>query len=99
MQGSQRDTIVKNRLLDCVGEGEGRLIWENNIEACVLPYVKQMTSASSMYEAGHPNPVLWNNPEGRIGKEGGRGVQDEGDMCTHGWLMSMSGKNQHNIVK
>jgi len=23
-----------------------------------------MTSASSMHEAGHPKPVLWNNPEG-----------------------------------
>ena len=37
---SKRDTDVKNRLLDSVGEGEGGMIWENSIEMCMLPYVK-----------------------------------------------------------
>ena len=32
----QRDTDVKNRLLDSVGEGEGGMIWENGIETCIL---------------------------------------------------------------
>ena len=37
-----------------------------------------MISASSMHEAGHPKPVLWNNPE-RSGEEGGgRGLRMEG---------------------
>ena len=40
MQGNKRDTDVKNRLLDSVGEGEGRMIWENSIETCTLPYAK-----------------------------------------------------------
>ena len=40
MQGSKRDTAVKNRLLDSVGEDEGGMIWENSIEICILPYVK-----------------------------------------------------------
>ena len=40
MQDSKRDTDVKNRLLDYVGEGEGGMIWENSIEICILPYVK-----------------------------------------------------------
>ena len=40
MQDSRRDTDVKNRHLDYVGEGKGGMIWENNIEACILPYVK-----------------------------------------------------------
>jgi len=32
-----------------------------------------MTSASSMHEAGHPKPVLWDNPEGWGGeRDGGR---------------------------
>ena len=39
MQGSKRDTDVKNRLLDYV-EGEGGVIWENSIETCILPYIK-----------------------------------------------------------
>ena len=31
-----RDTDVKNRLLDSVGEGEGGMNWENSIETCIL---------------------------------------------------------------
>ena len=36
-----KDTDVKNRLLDSVGEGEGGMIWENGIEICILPCKKQ----------------------------------------------------------
>ena len=72
-QDSKRDTDVKNRLLDSLGEGKGGMIWENSIETCILPYVKQMTSASLMHEAGHSKPVLWDNPEGWGGEGGGSG--------------------------
>ena len=83
MQDSKRDTETKNRLLDSVGEGQGGTIWENSIETCILPYVKQMTSASSMHEAEHSKLVLWDNLEGRgVGGGGGSGVQDGGDTCT-----------------
>ena len=58
MQGSKRDTDVKKRLLDYVGEGKGGMIWKNSIETCILPYVKQMTSASSIHEAGYSKLVL-----------------------------------------
>ena len=40
MWDSERDTDVKNRLLDSVGEGEGGMIWENSIETCILSYAK-----------------------------------------------------------
>ena len=40
MQDSGRDTGVKNRLLDSVGEGKDGMIWEKSIETCILPYVK-----------------------------------------------------------
>ena len=40
MQGSKGDTDVNSRLLDSMGEGEGEMIWENNIETYILPYVK-----------------------------------------------------------
>ena len=46
------------RLLDSVGEGEGGMIGEYSTETYTLPYIKLMTSASSMQEAGHPKPVL-----------------------------------------
>ena len=35
-----KDTDVKNRLLDSVGEGKGGMIGENSIETYILPYVK-----------------------------------------------------------
>ena len=42
MRDSKRNTDVKNRLLDSVGEGEGEggMIWENGIETCIISYVK-----------------------------------------------------------
>ena len=64
MWDNKGDTDVNNRLLDSVGEGEGGIIWENSIETCTLPYVKQMTSASLIHEAGYPKLVPWDNPEG-----------------------------------
>ena len=93
MQDSKRDKDITSRLLDSVGEGEGGIIWENSIERCVSPYVKQMTSPSSMRETGHSKPVHWDNP-------GRWEVWDMGvHVYTHGWFMSTYGKNHHNIVK
>ena len=40
MQGSKKDTDVKNRFLDSVGEDKGGMIWGNGIETCILPYAK-----------------------------------------------------------
>ena len=34
------DTDIKNGFLDTVGEGKDGMIWENNIETYILPYVK-----------------------------------------------------------
>ena len=41
MQGSKRDTDIKHRLLNYVGEGKGGMIWENSIEACIFSSVAQ----------------------------------------------------------
>ena len=59
-----------------------------------------MTSPSSMHEAGHSKPVHWDNTEGWVGEGGGRDVQDGGTHVhhTHGWFMSMYGKNHHNVI-
>ena len=73
MQGSKRDRC--NRLLDYVGEVEGGMIWKNIIETCILPYVKQMTSSSSMHEAGHSKPALWDNSENGVGRDLGGGFR------------------------
>ena len=61
--GRERRHRCKEQLLDSV-EGKGGMIWENTIKTYSLPYVKQMTSASLVHKAGHPKPVLWDNPEG-----------------------------------
>ena len=99
MRDSKRDTDVKNRLLDSVGEGEGGMIWENGIETCILSYVKQITSPGLMHETECSGLVHWDDPEGWDGEGGEAGVQDGEHMYTHGWFMSMYGKNDYNIVK
>ena len=48
-----------------------------------------MTCASSMHKAGLSKPMLWDNPEGCGGKEGGRGVQD-GGTHEHLWLIHVA---------
>ena len=55
-----------------------------------------MTSASSMYEAGHSKLVLWDNPEGWVGKGGEKGCSDGGTQV-HSWLIH--GKDHSNTVK
>ena len=98
MRDSKRDTDIKNRLLDSVGEGKGGMIWENSTETCILSYVKQIASPGSMHETGCSGLVHWDDPEGWDGEGSRRGVQDGGHMYTHGWFMWMYGKNHHNIV-
>ena len=83
MQGIRRDTDVKNRLLDSVGEGKGAMFGENSTETCTLSRVKYMTSASLMDEARHSQPVLWDNLEGWDEDRGGRVFQNGG---THIYL-------------
>ena len=99
MWDSKRDTDVKNSLLDSVGEGEGGMIWENSIEICLLQYVKQIASPGLMRETECSGLVHWNDPEGWDGEESGRRVQDGEHVYTHGWFMSVYGKNHYNIVK
>ena len=99
MQDSKRDTDVKKRLLDSVGEGKDGMIWENIIETCILSYVKQISSPGSMHETACSGLVHWDDPEGWDKEGGGRGVQDGEHIDTHGWFMSMYGNNHYNIVK
>ena len=90
MRDSKRDTEIKNRLLNSVGEGEGGMIWEDSIETCISPYVKSIA---------RPGLMHWDDPEGWDGEGGGRECQDGEHVYTHGWFMWMYGKNHHNIVK
>ena len=63
LRDSKRDTDVKNRLLDSVGEGEDGMIWENGIETCILSCKKQIASLGSIQDTGCLGLVHWDDPE------------------------------------
>ena len=88
----QKEEDVQNRLFDSVGEGEGRMIWENGIEACIISYKKRIASLGSMQDTGCLGLLHWDNPEGWNGERGGRGVQEWELMYTRGGFMLMYGK-------
>ena len=72
-----------------MGESEGGMISEYDIETCIISYVKRIASPGSMHDTGCSGLVHWDDPEG-LDKEGDRrGVQDGEHMYTHGGFMSM----------
>ena len=74
-----------------MGEGEGGIIWENDIETCII-YVKQIASPGLMYVTGCLGLVHWDDPEGWYGEGGGKGFQDWEHVYTRGGFMLMYGK-------
>ena len=62
----------RHRCMDSVGEGEGGMIWGNDIETCIISYKKQITSPGSIH-TGYLGLVHWEDPEGWYGEGGGRG--------------------------
>ena len=75
-----------------MGEGEGRMIWENGIETCIISYMKRVVSPGSMQDTGCLGRVHWDDPEGWYGKGGGRWVQDGEHVYPRGGFMLMYGK-------
>ena len=86
----QKNNDVQNSLLDSVGEGG--MIWENDIETCIISYMKQVSSPGQMQDTGCLGLVHWDDPEGQDGEGGGRGIQDQEHMYTRGGFMLMNGK-------
>ena len=74
------------------GDGEGGLIWENDIKTCIISYKKQITSPGLMQDTGSLGLVHWDDPEGWYGEGGWRGVQDGEHVYTRGGCMLMYGK-------
>ena len=75
-----------------MGEGDGGMIWENGIEACIISCKKQIASPGSMYDTGCLGLVHWDDPEGWFGEGGGREVQNGEHVYTRGGFMLMYGK-------
>ena len=73
MQNRKRDTDVQNRLLDFVGEGQGRTFWKNN-----MYIINSETDHQPRWDAWDKCSGLmhWDDPEESGGEEGGRGDRD-----------------------
>ena len=78
--------------MDCEGEGEGGMIWENGIETCIISCKKRIASLNSMQDTRCLGLVHWDDPERWYREGGGRGVQDWDHVYTRGRLMLMYGK-------
>ena len=80
MQNRKRDTVVQNRLLDSVGEGEGGMFQENSIETCILSRVKQITSSGWVYETSAQAWCTGKTQRDRVEREVGVGI-GMGNTC------------------
>ena len=84
---TQRDGMGRK-----VGEGMGRMIWENGIETCKISCVKWIASPGLMHNTGYSGLVHWDDPDGWDGEGGGRGVQDGEHMYSRGGCLLMYDK-------
>ena len=75
-----------------MGEGEGGMMWENDIERCIISYMKRIASPGSMHDTGCLGLVHRDDPEGWYGEGGGRRVQDGEHVYTCGRFVLMYGK-------
>ena len=74
------------------------MIWENDIETCILSHVNQIASPGLMHDTGCLGLMHWDDPEGWYREGGGRGVQD-GERV-YPWRIHVDvWQNQYNIVK
>ena len=74
------------------------MIWENDIETCIISYMKQIASPGSMHDTGCSGLVHWDNPEGWYGLGEGKGSGK--GTCVHLWQIYVNvWQNQFNHVK
>ena len=97
MQSSQQDAkgCFKSgspRLTEKPTEGEGGMIWENDIETCILSCKNRIASLCLMQDTACLGLVHRDDPEICYGEGGGRGVHVWECMYTRGGFMSMYGK-------
>ena len=95
--GSYGQLSVTKEAKDFVGEEEGRMIWENGIETCIISYMKRIASPSSVHDTGFSGLVHWDDPEGWYGEGGGRGVWDEEHVYSCGGFMLIYGKTNARL--
>ena len=74
MQNRKRDSDVKNRLLDSVGESESGMFRENSTETSILSSVKQITSPGWMHETSARTWCTGKTQRYRVEREVGGGI-------------------------
>ena len=97
MRDSERDTDVKNSLLDSVEEGKGGMIWENSIENV---YYHMWNRSPVQVPSMRQGAQGWGTgmiQRDEMGREVGGGGQDGEHMYTHGWFMLMYGKTTTTV--
>ena len=75
-----------------MGEREGGMISQNDIETCIHSYVKWIASPGLMNETRWLGMVYWDDPERCNGEGSRREVKDREHMYACGRFMSMYGK-------
>ena len=100
-QGSNRDSDTEIKLVDTVGEEEGGRNWENSMEICTLPYVKQIASGNLLCDdTGSSSQCSVTTYRGGMGREVSGEMRREG---TYLYLipgsMWMPGRGQHSMAK
>ena len=63
-----------------MGEGEGVMIWENDIEICIMSYMKRVASPGLMHDTGCLGLVHGTTQRDGMGREGGGGLR-MGNTC------------------
>ena len=58
-----KETQMYRTVFWTLGEGEGQLIWENDIETCIISYKKRIASLGLMQDTGCLGLVHWDDPE------------------------------------
>ena len=52
MYETAKETLIYRSVLWTLGEGEGREIWENGIETCIISCMKRVVSPGSTHDTG-----------------------------------------------
>ena len=60
-----------------MAEGEGGMIWENDIETCILSYMKQITSPGLMHDTGCSGWCAGMTQRDGMGREVGGGFRNK----------------------
>ena len=78
-----------------LGEGKGRMIWENGIETCITSNVKRISIPGSMHDTGCSGWCTGMTQKDGIGREVGGGFRME-NTCT---LMEDSSQCMANPIQ